>query len=261
MIDPQSSQISSAFAIDAAGITDLRYPFSVASEGLEHAAQTVTATWSIAAGVAKTERGTHMSRFIAGLEHMRQQPQTLTSLQQFAARLLDDVQSTDVEIGADFCWFMPVAAPVTGAQALLDHRVVFSVQAGQTRLRRVRMQVAAKSVCPCSKAISERGAHNQRSLITATVDYRDHAAPLALESLSDILQNTASSPVYPLLKRADEKYVTEAAFDQAVFVEDIARNVAVKLSDISAIARFVVEVRNLESIHSHDCFARISHQN
>ncbi len=256
MIDPQSSQITPDFAIDAAGVSRLHYPFVVAGSA-SAPQQTASGCWTIAAKVASTERGTHMSRMLQALEEVRQKPLDIFALQDFARQLLTLLESTQITIQTEFIWFAPVQAPVTGATALLDHQVRFGVRAGEQEQATIFMEVAAKSVCPCSKAISERGAHNQRSLISADIELAVGQQSLDLSALSHLLQHAASSPVYPILKRADEKHVTEQAFDHPVFVEDIARNVANKLADLSAVAAFTVHVRNLESIHSHDCFATI----
>lgn len=258
MIDPQSSRITSAFAIDAAGVVNLQYPFRIA-KSLETPEQTVTGTWQMSGKVASSDRGTHMSRMIEALEKLRTEAVSPKAMAGFTVGLVKQLDSEQVSASTEFTWFRTVKAPVSGIAAMLDHRVRLTSEAGANTANTIFMEVAAKSVCPCSKAISDRGAHNQRSLISATITVRDGHDALELDALSDLLQNSASSPVYPILKRADEKRVTEEAFDHPVFVEDIARNVANKLVDISSVASFVVHVRNLESIHAHDCFATIRH--
>lgn len=257
MIDLQASQVAANFAIDAAGVTNLYYPFQVRSG--HDSAQPVSGNWQISAVVAASDRGTHMSRFIEGLEALREQIVDPELLLTFANDLRARLQTTAVSLAVEFHWFKQVKAPVTGIAAMQDHLARFAVKAGSQAEKSIFLEVAAKSLCPCSKAISERGAHNQRSLINAKLDFHADQKCLSLSALSDLLQTSGSSPVYPILKRADEKFVTEAAFDNPAFVEDIARNVANKLVDIASISRFEVNVRNLESIHGHDCFARIMH--
>lgn len=151
-------------------------------------------------------------------------------------------------------------APISGLSGLLEAKLEFSSIAGTRNEKTMTVSVPAKALCPCSKAISDRGAHNQRSEITVRLDYSSDARPVAINQVFSLLETSASSPVYPILKRDDEKYVTEHAFDNPVFVEDIVRNAAEKLVDLPFINGFMIEAVNFESIHAHDCYARITHR-
>jgi GTP cyclohydrolase IB len=156
-------------------------------------------------------------------------------------------------------YFRERFAPVSQARSLMGYDVVWSATAdGTLTLAALEVQVPVTSVCPCSKAISDYGAHNQRGHITIGARQADDVSPLWIEDLIDIAENSASAPVYPLLKRPDERYVTMQAYDNPVFVEDMARNVAVQLRDDPRVAEFRVHAANDESIHDHAAFASIT---
>jgi MptA/FolE2 family GTP cyclohydrolase len=208
-----------------------------------------------------SQRGTHMSRFVAGLEALtaRGGAFDLDGHYAFAEELTRALDAATAEITAEFTWFRTVKAPVSGLSARLDAEVAFGARTGAAPRKTLMVRVAAKSLCPCSKAISDRGAHNQRSDIKVTLELAPAAPVPSLDKILTLVETSASSPVYPLLKREDEKHVTESAYDNPVFVEDLVRNVAAKLADLPALAGFVVEAVNRESIHAHDCYARLAY--
>jgi GTP cyclohydrolase I len=207
-------------------------------------------------------KGTHMSRFIEVLNRHRDEITMRTIpaiLHELRGRL--DAESARLEVA--FPYFLERAAPATGAKALMDYECSFLGESNGTSDDFVlSVKVPVTSLCPCSKAISDYGAHNQRGYVTIEVrSTRGKDARPALiwiEELIEIAERSASAPVYPLLKRADERHVTMQAFDNPVFVEDMVRNVAGELQADSRMASFRVHAVNHESIHNHSAFAEIS---
>jgi GTP cyclohydrolase I len=259
MIDIQSSESTSKFAIDRVGVTHLKYPmiFCDPETGEKH--QTV-GDWTLSVGLPRERRGTHMSRLVEQLHLRTQKPLDLEMLFEWAQSMEQLMGADRVEIKVDFLLFRLVHAPKTQKASFLETPVSLQVQTGVVSERTMVVDTYAKTLCPCSKAISDRGAHNQRTLIRAVLTYGGGfllPSPLTIGSL---VESCASAPIYPLLKREDEKFVTEHAYDHPGFVEDVVRSVANKLSALEGLKGFVAEVTNFESIHAHDCFARISWQ-
>lgn len=258
--DVQSRADARGIAIDEVGISGLRYPIAVWDQ--THAKQDTIAEISLAVALSAEVKGTHMSRLIEIVdEHCGELTQrTLPSLLRDMHRRLD---TDDARIVVAFPYFLPRSAPVTGATALMDYACEFRAELTPDGLRfTVQVAVPVTSVCPCSKAISDYGAHNQRGTITISVTPQMREGEFELiwiEDLIAVAEASASSPVYPLLKRADERHVTMAGYDKPVFVEDMVRDVAAALRDDSRVAAFSVEAVNDESIHNHAAFARISH--
>lgn len=261
MIDIQASEPQSGFAIELVGIQSLTYPLQVVDEATGETQQVLT-TWSMGVSLPANQRGTHMSRFLTSLTGAAEKPLSLSSHFKFSSDLLPLLAADDADVSTSFSWFRKVTAPVSGLAGMLECKVKFSSRplpngGGEKRLR---IAVPAKALCPCSKAISDRGAHNQRSEITVELSYPAGAKPSSINHIFALLESSASSPVYPVLKRDDEKYVTEHAYDNPVFVEDIVRRAASKLADLPDILGFEVQAVNFESIHAHDCFARIRYR-
>ena len=257
MHDVQSSPGTSTFVINSVGVTSLAYPFT-ADVG-DGAPQPVVGQWTFGVTLPAERRGTHMSRFITNLDEVQTQPISLDRHYKFAEQLLERLEAESGYVETKFSWFRRVEAPVTKLAGFLNCEVSFRSEPGHDPLKSVKVQLAATALCPCSKAVSDRGAHNQRSDIEVTATYRPERAPASLAQLVEIAESGASARVYPILKRLDEKYVTEQAYDHPAFVEDIVRQIAARLGKLPGIKRFSVEAINRESIHSHDCFARIEH--
>ncbi len=259
MIDVQSSGITSRFGIESVGITGLKYPLLV-RDSVSGEQQATIAHWKLGVDLPGSRRGTHMSRFITALDNIGGVPLDLDGHYQFATSIATLLDAESAQIQAEFLWFRRIAAPISGHSAQLESTVVFSAVTGPKAKKTLTVRVAAKSLCPCSKAVSDRGAHNQRSDLTLRVHLDPGQSAPAINHLLEILEGSASSPVYPVLKREDEKYVTEYAYDHPVFVEDIVRLAAEKVSVLAQsnqISGFEVEAINRESIHAHDCFAKI----
>jgi GTP cyclohydrolase FolE2 len=252
--DIQSQIDGRELRIDAVGVKDVRYPLTLRAGGKDVA---TVATLSMTVGLSAATKGTHMSRFIELLEA---QTEALDQAR-FRVMLFDMLSRLDAQSGAiamRFPYFMQKTAPVSGVQSLLDCDVCWhaAVDADGDYTFRMQITVAATSLCPCSKEISAYGAHNQRSHITIDAVL---AGAMEIEELVAIAEDSASCEVYGLLKRVDEKYVTERAYDNPKFVEDLVRDVALRLNRETRVQAYTVEAENFESIHNHSAFARIVH--
>lgn len=256
MIDLQAEVGHSKFSIESVGINRLKYPVAI-KDAVTGEIQKTTGDWEMGVSLSADQRGTHMSRFIAELEARHGDPMDLDDHVAFARVLANRLGADAAYVKTSFSWFRKVKAPKSQMAALLDTAVDFESHINARNEKILVLQVPAKALCPCSKAISDRGAHNQRSLIKASIHMNLEAQVPAISRLIALIEDAASSPVYPLLKREDEKHVTEYAYDHPVFVEDIVRHVAEKLYDLPAARKFAVEAINQESIHAHDCFARL----
>jgi len=258
--DVQGRPDTRGIAIDEVGICGLRYPIAVWDQA--HAKQETIAEISLAVALPAEVKGTHMSRFLEILdEHCGELTQrTLPHLLHDVHRCLD---TDDAHITIAFPYFLPRPAPVTGATALMDYACQFHARLNPEGLQfTLQVAVPVTSVCPCSKAISDYGAHNQRGTITIAVTPQQRDGDLELiwiEELIALAEAAASSPVYPLLKRADERHVTMAGYDKPVFVEDMVRDVAAALRGDPRVAAYTVEAVNDESIHNHAAYARLRH--
>ncbi|MGH8286038.1 MAG: GTP cyclohydrolase FolE2 [Steroidobacteraceae bacterium] len=242
--------------IDAAGIKSVRMPLTIRTGGTS---LPTIATVSMSVSLPAVSKGTHMSRFVELLES-----QTRPLDQQgFRALLFAMLQRLDARSGAiemQFPFFVRKTAPVSGAQSRLDCDICWrgSVPYEGRYSFRMRVTVPATSLCPCSKEISAYGAHNQRSQISIEAELADD---MAIEELIAIAERNASCEVYGLLKRADEKHVTERAYDNPKFAEDLVRDVALELNREARVRAYVVEAENFESIHNHSAFARLVRPN
>lgn len=251
--DVQSRPDSRDLGIEAVGIRDIRCPVRILA-GRRIVATVATFTMSV--GLAATTKGTHMSRFIELLES---QARPLDQ-REFKALLLDmlarlDAQSGEIEMR--FPYFVTKTAPVSRVQSQLDYEVCWRGRGSAESEYSFWMQVSVPvtSLCPCSKEISAYGAHNQRSIIRIEAEL---AGEMEIEDLIAVAERSASCEVYGLLKRVDEKYVTERAYENPKFAEDLVRDVALELNREPLVSAYVVEAVNLESIHNHSAFARLA---
>lgn len=257
--DIQAQVDARGVALDQVGVSGIRYPIVVLDRAHKH--QQTVATVALSVGLPHDVKGTHMSRFIEILEAHRRE-MTLRTLDTILDDLRHRLRADTARIEVAFPYFIARSAPVSGERGLLDYDCSFVGTAdnfGHDFVLGVRVPVA--SLCPCSKAISDYGAHNQRGYIAIEVRTVRGAGGrpelIWIEELVEIAERAASAPVYPLLKRPDERHVTMQAYDNPRFVEDIAREVAVALQSDARIAWFRVHVVNKESIHNHDAFARL----
>jgi GTP cyclohydrolase I len=249
--DVQSRADLRRIPINRVGIKDIRHPVRVKdrSSGEQH----TVATFNMYVNLPHNFKGTHMSRFVEILHHERE-----ISVDSFRAMLREMAQRLEAESGhieMSFPFFVSKKAPVSGVESLMDYQaaLIGEICHGETRIS-VKVVVPVTSLCPCSKKISERGAHNQRSHVTITAALRKH---MWIEELIDIAESEASCELYGILKRPDEKYVTERAYDNPKFVEDMVRDIAVRMNNEARVTAYVIESENFESIHNHSAYALI----
>ncbi len=251
--DVQSTADNRQLAIQHVGVRGLRYPLSL--KAADGSLINTVANLSLGVGLPAELKGTHMSRFVELLEanEAALDPNDLSGwLNAMLTHL--DAQSGRIELA--FPYFVRKTAPVSGVTSLLDYDVVLIAEqpiVGAASLR-VRVIAPVTSLCPCSKKISDYGAHNQRSLITIEAELR---APVAIEELIRLAEEEASCEVFGLLKRPDEKWVTERAYDNPKFVEDLVRDIALRLKYEPRISQWKVASENFESIHNHSAYAEL----
>jgi GTP cyclohydrolase I len=251
--DVQATPDVRRLAIDRVGIKAIRHPVKVAERagGVQH----TIAHFNMYVGLPHQFKGTHMSRFVEILNaHERE-----VSPDTFRVMLREMVRKLEAESGhieMTFPYFVNKAAPVSGVKSLMDYEVTFigDIVEGK-EIFTLKVLVPVTSLCPCSKKISERGAHNQRSHVTIAARIN---AFVWIEELIDRVESQASSELWGLLKRPDEKYVTEHAYDNPKFVEDMVRDIAAGLNGDARIEGYVVESENFESIHNHSAYAMIA---
>ena len=259
MEDVQGRRDEREVALDRVGVSGLRYPIVVLDR--DHQKQHTVAVLKMSVNLPHEFKGTHMSRFIEVLNEHRGEI-TMRTVPAILRDLRKKLDAESAHIHLVFPYFLERRAPVSGASALMDYECSFDAAVnGGTDKFVFGVRVPVTSLCPCSKAISDYGAHNQRGYITIDVqtirDPENNFALVWFEELIDIAEQSASAPVYPLLKRADERHVTMQAFDNPVFVEDMVRNVALVLRNDSRIAWFRIDALNQESIHNHSAFASV----
>ena len=251
--DVQSTPDGRRLAIDRVGIRRIRHPMRIAERG--GGTQHTVATFDMTVGLPHHFKGTHMSRFVEILNaHERE-----ITVDSFRAMLREMATRLEAESGViemAFPYFVQKKAPVSGVKSLLDYEVTFVGEITATGEERFTMKVLipVTSLCPCSKKIADYGAHNQRSHVTISARIGSF---VWIEEIIDLVEKQASSELYGLLKRPDEKYVTELAYDNPKFVEDMVRDIAGKLDADQRIEAFVVEAENFESIHNHSAYAMI----
>ncbi len=256
MKDIQSGPAEVPIAVDRVGIKNFRLPLSVRdrAKGRQHTVAEVELSVDLPARF----KGTHMSRFVEALSGFTGELDLVTF-----KNLLSDVrarlEAQNAHLTLRFPYFLAKASPASGATALMDYACQVSGEFEGDRFRQtLGVDVPVMTVCPCSLAIADRGAHSQRAVVSIRCRFSGF---VWLEELIEIAEGAGSSPVYALLKREDEKHVTEQAFDNPTFVEDVARRVAQALSVHPKVTWFRVEVESFESIHNHSAFAGIEGRN
>ena len=257
MKDLQSTHDNRSIALDHVGVRDLQYPIVVLDR--ESGTQHTVARIAMSVDLPHHFRGTHMSRFIEVLEGHRGEV-TLRTLPRILSELRGRLNAARARMEVRFPYFLERTAPITHAKALMNYECWFVGEASnETQDFLLGIEVPVTSLCPCSKAISDYGAHNQRGHVSievrSTMDERGAPAIVWIEDLVAIAEKSASAPVYPLLKRADERHVTMVAYDNPRFVEDIVREVSLKLRADSRVAWYHVQTVNQESIHNHSAYA------
>jgi len=250
--DKQSERDYRELRIDKVGVRGMRFPIQVRDKA--HNVQNTVATIGMFVDLPKEFKGTHMSRFVEVLNahgsivHVENIPDILFAMQ-------EKFQAATSHLEMGFPYFLVKTAPVSGKESVMDYTARFDAAACRREIDFVlTVKANVTTLCPCSKAISTRGAHNQRGEVTVQVRFRK---PIWIEDLIALIESSASSELFALLKREDEKAVTERAYDNPVFVEDLVRNVALKLNAHPDVTWYKVEAENEESIHNHNAYACI----
>ena len=253
MPDVQSSNDRRNIAIDRVGVKDVTYPMRLRTpDGGE---QTTVAKINMYVSLPHHQKGTHMSRFLEVLNAETSEPLTPERIPAIARAIKERLNAETAYFECSFTYFIKKLAPVTKMPGLMDYQVKFEVTTNGTEDIIMSVAAPAASLCPCSKEISKYGAHNQRCRIESKVRF---TGALWIEDLVQILEKAASCPVFAVLKRPDEKYVTEHAYENPKFVEDIVRDLALALEDEPRVTWFSIDSENFESIHNHNAYAQIT---
>jgi len=250
--DVQNTADTRHLAIDKVGIKAIRHPVVVKdkSGGEQH----TVAVFNMYVHLPQHFKGTHMSRFVEIL-NMNEHAISIESFETILREMVTRLEAESGHVEMTFPYFVNKAAPISGVKSLLDYEVTFIGEINQGKYDiTVKVLVPVTSLCPCSKKISAYGAHNQRSHVTVTALINDF---IWIEDIIDLVEKQASCELFGLLKRPDEKYVTERAYDNPKFVEDMVRDVAAQLNAEKRIVAYVVESENFESIHNHSAYALI----
>ncbi|SFL38417.1 GTP cyclohydrolase FolE2 [Pelosinus propionicus] len=255
MKDVQNISDDRGIAIQNVGVSDVRLPFLIKTKA--ESLQSVLATISLTVDLPKEYKGTHMSRFIEILSEWSQKP---VSYREMELILMDTINKLDAEhaqMDIKFKYFIEKIAPISKLRSMLDVDCLFSAQLtkGKSLDFILGVNVPFTSLCPCSKEISRYGAHNQRGLMKVKIKNVDGQF-IWIEDLVALMEAEGSCPIYPLLKREDEKYVTEHAYENAKFVEDVLRDLVLSLRQQKSIRWFEVQCENYESIHNHSAYAK-----
>ncbi len=252
--DVQSHPDARELAIDRVGIRGLRYP--IRFEDSDGALQATIATFGVYVALPADRKGTHMSRLVAAIDEMRE-PLSLARLPALLDALLARLEAESGHIDIEFPWFVRKSAPVSAVQSMMDYAVTLRADAtGNRRTVTVTVVVPVMSLCPSSKAIADYGAHNQRSHLTLSV-LPLPGVQVSLAELVGLAEEESSCELYGLLKRNDEKYVTERAYERPRFVEDLVRGIAARIVNDPRYTGFRVAAENFESIHNHSAYAEI----
>jgi len=250
--DVQSNADNRHIAIDKVGIKDIRHPVRVRdrSDGDQH----TVANFNMYVHLPHNFKGTHMSRFVQIL-NSHEREISVDSFKEMLREMTEHLESAAGHIEMSFPYFVNKTAPISGVQGLLDYDVTFigEIRHGKPRMY-IKVMVPVTSLCPCSKEISDYGAHNQRSHVTVQVRSRGF---IWVEELIELVEEEASCELYGLLKRPDEKQVTERAYNNPKFVEDMVRDVAERLNQDDRVGAYRVESENFESIHNHSAYAMV----
>lgn len=248
--DIQSEPDTRRIFIPRAGVKGLKLPIEAWGRS---GPQRTVASLDLYVSVPPEQKGAHMSRFVSIAQSFKG-PWTAQGCERLAQEVAEGLGSEDAEARAEFPYFVVKKAPVTGIEGAVDYTVAIAAGVGRLAKKELTVGATVTSLCPCSKEISRYGAHNQRSLVTVCARL-DGDVPF--EDLIDAVESCGSGSIYSCLKRPDEKAVTERAYENPKFVEDIVRDVALKLRDDPRIVSFWVESDNLESIHNHSAYARL----
>ncbi len=254
MTDVQAGIDLRSLEIQRVGIKDLTYPLIFEDK---QGVQQTRANCNLYVKLAADQRGTHMSRFI-DLMNQHCDEMSIEKFNLLPEEVADLLDASSSRVELNFTFFRWKEAPISGINSAMDYDVTLTGEFDGEKSTIIKVAVPATSLCPCSKKISDFGAHNQRSLISITVKVTE---PIWIEDIIEIAERNASAEVFGLIKRDDEKYLTEHAYNNPKFVEDIVRDVALNLQQDSRISGYIVETENFESIHNHSAYAMIDQMN
>ena len=249
--DIQSLSDDRNIPLDRAGVKGLRWPITVLDR--KHGKQTTVATVNMYVNLPHNFRGTHMSRFVEVLNEYRG-IEWIDKIGEILKRIRSSLTADEAHMEVEFPYFIEKETPITKQPNLMSYICRFraSYQNGEDIILGVSVPVI--TMCPCSKEISDYGAHNQRCTVTVQIRYKKL---VWIEELIELIESSASGDLYSILKRPDEKYITEHAYDNPMFVEDVVREVAHKLDEIDRVTWYIVEADSQESIHNHNAYARV----
>jgi GTP cyclohydrolase I len=253
MLDIQNQPDTRNIPIDKVGVKDIRYPITVFDR--KNSVQNTVATINMYVDIPTHFKGTHMSRFVEIL-HLFRSEVSLTNISKILKEMKTTLNAASAHIEITFPYFIKKMAPISKSTGLIDYtcKIIGSSDSMDTMDLVVEVIVPISTVCPCSRAISDYGAHNQRGEVRAKLRFKKF---IWFEDIITLVEKSASSDVYAILKREDEKYVTEKAYNNPMFVEDVVRSIAEKLRDDDNITWFAVSAENFESIHNHSAYAFI----
>ena len=252
MEDVHSRADTRQIPLNKVGIKDLRHPVRVADRSGDE--QNTIANFNMYVNLPHNFKGTHMSRFVEILNNHEREI-TVKSFKEMMVEMTERLEADSGHVEMSFPYFVNKKAPVSGVMSLMDYDVTFigDFIDGDNQFT-LKVLVPVTSLCPCSKKISDYGAHNQRSHVTVTAKLKDF---MWIEEIIDLVEQEASCELYGLLKRPDEKAITERAYDNPKFVEDMVRDVAARLNAEDRIVSYIAESENFESIHNHSAYALI----
>jgi GTP cyclohydrolase I len=253
MNDIQSQRDHRKIEINKVGVKNIRYPITVLdkAKGVQHTVASV----NMYVDLPHHFKGTHMSRFVEILNKYKGDI-AIKNLSKILMEMKSKLKAKTAHIEVEFSYFIEKEAPVSKSKSLMEYICRFSGSSNQKEDFYVGITVPITTVCPCSKEISEFGAHNQRSLVTVNLRFKKF---IWIEDIIQLVEDCASCDLYSILKRPDEKFVTEKAYENPMFVEDVVREVAKKLKKDPNITWFTVESENFESIHNHSAYAYVEH--
>ena len=258
MKDIQNEYDSRGIDIQKVGIKDFDIPLSVRRKNNSN--QTVNARACLSVSLPMHYKGTHMSRFVESLTEWQHKDLLGSDLKGCVSSVVEKLCAQCGELNLEFKYFIEKKAPVSGQTSLMAYDCSFNSvlssykQEDESYKFTLGVKVPITTLCPCSKEISDCGAHNQRAVVSVKVSY-DRNQHIWIEDLIELVENCASCQIYPLLKREDEKFVTEKAYNNPKFVEDVLRDIILELRNISVISEFEVECESIESIHNHSAWA------
>ena len=251
LADVQANPDNRRVPISRVGVKNIRFPIAVKDR--QKTAQHTVGKIDMSVDLPHHFKGTHMSRFMEIL-NSHDGEVSVGALPAILRTMRERLAAETAHLSISFPYFMAKEAPVTGAKGLLSYDCAFDASSGEEDDFVLTVNVPVTTLCPCSREISARGAHNQRSMVTVQARFTEE---LWIEELVTLVDESASCSLYPVLKRADEKWVTERAYDNPRFVEDLVREVTLRLRSLGQVTWFNVHVVNFESIHEHDAYAQV----